>query len=93
MPLRLQSGLFLKIKGISLCLLAYFCFTCGDAVIKVLGRHYPGLQIFFLNMVASALRGLVVLLLTSDLRFFCIHRPWLHPTRGLLLLMMQFSAT
>ncbi len=87
MLFRLQFQLSPEIKGISLCLLAYFCFTCGDAVIKVLGPHYPGLQIFFLNMVASALRGLVVLL-TSNLKFFCIHRPWLQPTRGLLLLMM-----
>ena len=93
MPLSPQFQLSPEIKGISLCLLAYFCFTCGDAVIKVLGPHYPGLQIFFLNMVASALMGFVVVLLTSNLKNLRIHRPWLHLTRGLLLLMMQFSAT
>ena len=61
-------------------------------MIKVLGPNYPGLQIFFLNMVASALIGFVVVLLTSNVKNLRIHRPWLHPTRGLLLLMMQFSA-
>ena len=61
-------------------------------MIKVLGPNYPGLQIFFLNIVASALIGFVVVLLTSNVKNLRIHRPWLHPTRGLLLLMMQFSA-
>ena len=93
MPLSLQFQLSPEIKGISLCLLAYFCFNCGDAVIKVLGPHYPGLQIFFLNMVASALMGIVVVLLTSNVKNLRIHQPWLHLTRGLQLLMMQFSAT
>ena len=87
-----QFQLSPEIKGIILCLLAYFCFTCGDAVIKALGPHYPGLQIFFLNMVASVLMGFVVVLLTSNVKNLRIHRPWLHPTIGLLLLMMQFSA-
>ena len=92
MPLSLQFQLSPEIKGIILCLLAYFCFTCGDAVIKVLGPHYPGLQIFFLNMVASALMGFVVVLLTSNVKNLRIHWFWLHLTRGLLLLMMRFSA-
>ena len=82
MPLSLQFQLSPEIKGISLCLLAYFCFTCGDAVIKVLGPHYPSLQIFFLNMVASALMGFVVVLLTSNVKNLRIHRLWLHLTRG-----------
>ena len=68
MPLSLQFQLSPEIKGISLCLLAYFCFTCGDAVIKVLGPHYPVLQIFFLNMVTSALMGFVVVLLTTNVK-------------------------
>jgi drug/metabolite transporter (DMT)-like permease len=93
MLLSLRLPLSPEIKGISLCLLAYFCFTCGDAIIKVLGPHYRGLQIFFLNMVASAIMGSVVVLLTSNLKNLYIHQPWLHLTRGLLLLMMQFSAT
>ena len=62
-------------------------------MIKVLGPNYPGLQIFFLNTVASELIGFVVVLLTSNVKNLRIHRPWLHLTRGLLLLMMQFSAT
>ena len=62
-------------------------------MIKVLGLHYPSLQIFFLNMVPSALMGLVVVLLTSNVKNLRIQRPWLHLTRDLLLLMMQFSAT
>ena len=60
MPLRLQPWLSREIKGVILCLLAYFRFSCGDAVIKVLGLHYPGLQIFFFDMVPSALMGFVV---------------------------------
>gem|GEM_PF-5966938 len=43
-------------------------------------------------MVASALIGFVVVLLTGNVKNLRIHRPWLHLTRGLLLLMMQFSA-
>ena len=73
MPLSLQFQLSPEIKGIILCLLAYFCFTCGDAVIKALGPHYPGLQIFFLNMLASALMGFVVVLLTSNVKNLRIH--------------------
>ena len=88
MPLSLQCQLSPEIKGIRLCLLAYFCFTCGDAVIKVLRPHYPGLQSFYLNMVASALMGFVVVLLTSDVKNLRIHRPWLHTKRGMLLLLM-----
>ena len=62
-------------------------------MIKVLGPHYSVLQIFLLKMVPSALMGFVVVLLTSNVKNLRIHRPWLHLTRGLLLLMMHFSAT
>ena len=93
MPLHLQPWLSREIKGVILCLLAYFCFSCGDAVIKVLGLYYLGLQIFFFDMVPSALMGFVVVLLTSNVKSLRIHRPWLHLKRGLLLLRMQFSIT
>ena len=33
-----------------------------------MGPNYPGLQIFFLNTVASALIGFVVVLLTSNVK-------------------------
>ena len=66
MLLCLQSWLSHETKGVILCLIAYFCFTCGDAVIKVLGPHYSVLQIFLLKMVPSALMGFVVVVLTSN---------------------------
>lgn len=82
-----------EMQGIFLCLLAYFCFTCGDAVIKLLAPHYPNVQIVFLNMTSATLVGFLVVLLTGNRHKLRMQRPLLHLLRGLLILMMSYSAT